>query len=126
MAVKDVKVWTGSAFLNAEGKTITDTRIYVHMDDGREGCLYLTGNRYEKANTKTGDLTAEEWKEARALSIWDNKWHTVYAKGERVSSYTGQTRSDNYQRRCPDCGEIEGPRSGCGGGNCGANRPGRY
>lgn len=77
MAIKDVKVWSktvGSA---------KDTRVYVHTTDNREGCWYVTGNRYEKKNTKAGDLTADDWKEAEQMAVWDGSWHTVYAQGDQ-------------------------------------------
>lgn len=70
MAIKDIKVWKNA--------TKTDTRIYVHTDDNREGCLYRTGNRWHQANSIDGNLTEAEWDEARAIAVWDGVWHTIY------------------------------------------------
>lgn len=118
MAIKDVKVWSRT------DRGMLDSRIYVHTEDGREGCKYLTGNRWQKKGTIDGNLTDEDWAEAQKLALWDNKWHTMYANGDQ--NWQRQDYERRAPRRCPDCGEIEGPRSGCGGGNCGANHPARY
>lgn len=68
--VKSVKVWKNPAR--------TETRIYVKMSDGREGCWYRTGNAWNAKDSKDGNMTAEDWAEARRVSVWDNAWHTVY------------------------------------------------
>jgi hypothetical protein len=67
--VKSIRVW------RSEKKEV---RIYVKMDDGREGCRYLTGNPWYAPKSVDGNLTAEEWKEARAIGYsesnhcWNN------------------------------------------------------
>lgn len=86
--IKDVKVWT-----SPDKK---EYRIYVHSTDGREGCKYLTGNRWNPKGTVTGNLTSDEWKAARELAVWDKQWHTVYAEALPSRS-----------RRCPDCGGYD-------------------
>lgn len=72
--IKDVKVWKNA------GRT--ETRVYVHADDGREGCLYLTANKWHAQNEREGNLTEAEWDTARALSnkahSKGNGWHTIY------------------------------------------------
>jgi len=68
--IKNVKVWNN--------RTKTESRIYVHTDDNREGCLYLTGNGWHKPGEIEGNLTKAEWNEARELSIRDGRWNTVY------------------------------------------------
>lgn len=72
--VKDVRVWKST-----DG---TDRRVYVHAADGREGCLYLTGNWKHKRATTDGAITPEEWIEARELALWDGMWHTMHAEGD--------------------------------------------
>jgi len=87
--IKDVKVWSNP--------TKTEYRIYVHATDGRDGCLYLTGNSFNAKGSKTGNLSDEEWKQARAMSVEGGRWHTVYA----------QPKSTRPARRCPDCGGYD-------------------
>ncbi len=70
MTIKDVKVW--------KNEEKTEVRIYIHTTDGREGCKYLTGNRWHKKGSLEGDLTAEEYAEAKRIAVWDRTWHTVY------------------------------------------------
>ena len=70
--IEDVKVWFN------EHKT--ECRIYVHTADGREGVRYMTDTHWHKRGDVEGDLTAEEWKEARRLSVQDDKrWHPYVA-----------------------------------------------
>jgi len=60
------------------GKTsrgVTEWKIFVNTADGGDGCLYLTGNPWHAKGSVEGDVTAEEWKEAKRLSIRDGKWH---------------------------------------------------
>lgn len=104
MAIKDVKVWKGMA--TNKGR---EARIYVHTDDGREGVLHSTGSHKHEKGKIEGELTETEWKEARALSIRDGKWNTVYANESRPT-YAESRRNDN---RCPDCGEYH-PGPFCG------------
>jgi hypothetical protein len=93
--IKDVKVWKNS--------NKTETRIYVHTIDGREGCKYITGNPWHAAKSIDGNLTDEEWTAAKALAVWDKCWHPVY-------------QNDNPRpARCPDCGGYD-----CGP-NCNSN-----
>lgn len=100
MIIKDVKVWHGR-----HTKKGQEARIYVHTTDGREGCLYLTGNLpWNAKGSKTGNLTEAEWQRARDIAVWDKKWHTVY-ENEMPT-----------QTNCPDCG-------GDCGANCEANAP---
>lgn len=60
MGIRDVRVWW-----NVEG---TERRVYVHMWDGRDGCKYLTGNRWAARNSKDGTLTDAEWQAAWVLA----------------------------------------------------------
>ncbi len=75
-AIKDVKVWRAPKHARPE------SRVYVHTADGREGCKYLTGNPWHKQFSIDGNLTEQEWAEAKALAVWmdegKNCWHTVY------------------------------------------------
>lgn len=98
---KDIKVWN-----DATGK---ECRIYVHTLDGREGCRYITGNRYHAPKTTEGQLTDEEWQEARGLAYHDNAWHTMYFT-------PAPWENNNRRERCPDCGSYT-----CGS-NCESNR----
>jgi len=84
--IKDIKVW--------KNPTKTESRIYVHTDDGREGCLYLTGNGWHKRGEVEGQLTGAEWQEARELSIRDGKWHTVY-NDQPLTSVSTSPKSRN-------------------------------
>jgi hypothetical protein len=65
-----VKIWKNPAK--------TETRVYVHAGDGREGCKYLTGNHFHPRGEVEGELTPQEWTEARRIAVWDGHWHTVY------------------------------------------------
>lgn len=73
MAIKSVKVWKSSK---------KEARIYVHTTDSREGCKYLSGNPWHAKGSIDGNLTDEEWAEAKKLAVWENDsgnrvWHTV-------------------------------------------------
>jgi len=68
--ITDVKIWKNPAK--------TETRVYVHAGDGREGCKYLTGNHFHPRGEVEGELTPQEWTEARRIAVWDGHWHTVY------------------------------------------------
>ena len=69
MEIKDIKVWKNA--------TKTETRLYVHTADGREGVYYFKSTRWNEKGW-AGALTSEEIARAKALAIWDGKWHTVY------------------------------------------------
>ena len=76
MGIRDVRVWW-----NVEE---TERRIYVHTWDGREGCKYMTGNRWAAKGSTDGKLTAEEWQAAWTLAQRTNaagvlKWGNYYA-----------------------------------------------
>lgn len=108
--IKDVRVWSNP--------TKTDWRIYVHTDDGREGCRYITGNHWHAAKSVEGNLTDEEWKAARAQAYYDKTWHTVYNDRQPAPAAVPTSNSNPQPRRqrCPDCGGYD-----CGA-NCNANR----
>jgi hypothetical protein len=67
--------WRVKPWHDASG---TDRRIYVQMWDGREGCLYLSGNLWYPRGHRAGDLTSAEWEAARAASVRDDMWYPVY------------------------------------------------
>lgn len=112
---KDIKVWCDA--------TKKDHRVYVHTIDGREGCRYITGNQYHAPKSVDGQLTDEEWKEARRLAYYNDRWNTTYftpapwENKSEVAKSNGPTRYSNRRERCPDCGGYD-----CGGGNCNSNR----
>jgi len=110
--IKDVRLWYDTTLRH---KNRREYRVYVHMDDGREGCRYLTGNRWHAPKSVEGDLTKEEWKMARAQAYYDDCWHTVY-NDRKPNSVTSTNNNPLPRRRCPDCGGY-----GCGA-NCSANR----
>jgi hypothetical protein len=95
--IKDVKVWKNASK--------TETRIYVHTTDEREGVIYRTGNAWHAKNSVEGNLTDDEWNAAKELAYYDNAWHTIYNDAKKT--FTNGSFKSN---RCPDCG-----------GNCGAN-----
>ena len=64
MGIRDVRVWW-----NVEE---TERRIYVHVWDGREGCKYMTGNRWAAKGSTDVKLTAEEWQAAWTLAQHTN------------------------------------------------------
>lgn len=101
--IAQVKVW--------RSEDRKDVRIYVRALDGRQGCLYNTGNRWHPAKSIEGNLTEADWAEARRLAVYDGKWHTVYES--ELHGKPVQYRNDG---RCPDCGGYD-----CGT-NCNANR----
>lgn len=105
--IKDIRIW--------RNPTKTETRIYVHTTDGREGCKYITGNPWHAKGSIDGNLTAEDWAEAKSIAVWENSsgkrvWHTVYES--EIHGY-----SNARPQRCPDCGGYD-----CGP-NCNSNRP---
>ncbi len=113
--IKDVRVWSNP--------TKSDWRVYVHMDDGREGCRYITGNHWHAAKSIDGNLTAEEWKAARTLAYDGKTWHTVYNDKPAPAPTPAPVSASKAQprrQRCPDCGEYDCP--GAIGGDCDANR----
>lgn len=103
ISLKDIKVWH-----DANRK---ECRIYVHTLDGREGCRYITGNRYHAPKSVDGQLTDEEWKEARRLAYDGTSWQTMYF------TPAPWEKNNSRRERCPDCGGYD-----CGGGNCNSNR----
>lgn len=105
MAIKSVKVWNNQRY------EIKDCRVYVHTEDGREGCKYLTGNKWHQAGEIEGDLTTEDWNEVRALGLRDNKWHSWYPREEQTVQKTVNTpRKTNYSGNPAYCSE----RNPCG------------
>lgn len=113
--IKDVRVWYDTTIRDRSKR---EYRVYVHTDDGREGCRYLTGNHWHAAKSVEGDLTKEEWKAARALAYHDDSWHTVYNDRQPAPAAVPTSNSNPQPRRqrCPDCGGYD-----CGA-NCNANR----
>ena len=79
MTIKQIKVWYNRTIRD---KAKREYRVYVSTRDGREGCLYLTGNRWNAKGSREGDLTAEEWAEAQrisfAFSSSGKSWSTVW------------------------------------------------
>lgn len=53
-----------------------EARVYIKTRDGREGCLYATGNPWNKKGSREGKVTAAEWKAAAALC--GENWRTIY------------------------------------------------
>lgn len=114
-----VKVWKST--------NKKDVRIYVSTDDDREGCLYKSGNSWHEKDSIEGDLTEAEWEEAKKVSIWDGKWHTVYenemphAKPQKQESpqgtpkfriSTNRTRTNRRGQHCWHCGGWVEPGQG--------------
>lgn len=101
VAINDVKVWHTSRY----PKETREYRVYVHMADGREGCLYITGNKYNAKMSTDGKLTDAEWAMAREMASDGKVWKTTYAT---TKTYANTYRSGNYgyarRQRCPDCG----------------------
>lgn len=79
MTIKQIKVWYNRTIRD---KAKREYRVYVSTRDGREGCLYLTGSRWNAKGSRDGNLTAEEWAEARRISFAfsrsGNSWCTVW------------------------------------------------
>jgi len=88
--IADVKVWRSEK---------GECRIYVHTVDGREGCRYMTGNNFHQPKTNDGQLTNEEWAEARKLALVDNRW-TNYGTQQPV------VRKNQRAQECATCGEM--------------------
>lgn len=114
--IKDIRVWTKE----------DETRVYVHTDDGREGCLYHTGNRWHKPGEREGRLSESEWAAARALANKKHSkgkgWATIYgddmwrfddekraAHMAAVAVEIEKERAANANKRvetCAHCGET--------------------
>lgn len=107
--IANIKVWSDTMK--------KEYRVYVRTTDKREGCYYITGNRYHPAKSIDGQLTEEEWQEVRRLSVYDGKWHTVYESELHGTIWGKPLQTSNRRERCPDCGGYT-----CGGGNCASNR----
>lgn len=79
MTIKQIKVWYDRSIRD---KSKREYRVYATAADGREGCLYLSGNRWHAKGTRDGDLTEEEWAEARRISFAFSRsgknWSTVW------------------------------------------------
>lgn len=91
-SIKDIRVWKNSSK--------TETRIYVHTDDGREGVMYRTESRWHKVGDREGKLTDAEWTEAKRISNeayqvahgYDKTgWATVYEN--EMWNYDDQKRA---------------------------------
>ena len=103
--IKDVRVWARN----------NEVRIYVHTEDGREGVKYLSDTRWHKRGEIGGDLTADEWKEAKAIATRDNKWFTYVAAlnspqptkaapaGDLTANGFPKAKRGDY---CPRCGHF--------------------
>lgn len=94
--LKSIKRWV-------DRKT-REVRVYVSTVDGREGCKYITGNRFQAKGTVTGKLTKEDWKAAEAVAYWQDtdgkkRWHTWYPD---------DGRTDGPFPICPECGQRHG------------------
>ena len=103
--IANVRVWKDKA----------EARIYVRTTDKREGCLYLTGNRWHPRGSLDGNLTEDDWKEARRIAVYDGKWHTVYESDLHGTIWGKPVETTKRPVRCPDCGGYD-----CGP-NCNAN-----
>ena len=66
--VKNVKVWIKNG----------EKRVYVDMSDGRTGCKYITGNKWQTAGTKDGSMIQAEWKAAWDMANFNGKWINVW------------------------------------------------
>ena len=110
--IHDIKVWK-----QAPGRP-AETRVYVHTTDGREGCLYATGNAWHPKGSKEGDLSPEDWKEAVRISKQYNStgWTTVTEEMLHGTRNGKPIATSNHRTRCPDCGGYD-----CGA-NCNSNR----
>lgn len=91
ITIKDVKVWHNGHSL----PQMREWRVYVHTTDGREGCRYVTGNKWQPKGSVDGKLTEDEWKISREIAYYDSQWHTVY--------------EDKMQARLVELGLIEKP-----------------
>lgn len=87
MEIKSIKYW-----LNDKK---TESRLYVTTSDGRRGCRYLTGNKFQPKGTKEGNLTEAEWATAKELSWVGGAWHSWYAD-------SGYPMVKNVDRSEPD------------------------
>lgn len=68
--ISSIKVW--------KSPDKKECRVYVHTTDGREGCLYIRGNRWNPSGSIDGKLTDDEWQQARQISLRDGSWYTAY------------------------------------------------
>lgn len=97
MAVNRVKVW--------QDTKSGEVRIYVNTESGGDGCLYVTGNRFQAKGTVTGNLSQSDWAEARAKAIVTN------GQGKRVwrSWYpeTAQTPRPQAPARRPSVNGLD-------------------
>lgn len=102
-SVSEVRIWADSAR--------KEYRIYVTALDGRQGCYYVTGNHWHPAKSTDGNLTAEEWAEARRLSINGGKWHNItadYRDGSKpqVDKPLPAPRVNKRAEFCALCGHM--------------------
>lgn len=70
-----------------------ETRIYVNTSEGHDGCRYVTGNKWHTKGSTDGTVTAEEWKEARALACTAGKWSSWYAPRETATTRATTSRA---------------------------------
>ncbi len=109
--IAQVKVWNDAKGF-APNKN-TEWRVYVKTTDGRDGCLYRTGNRWHPKNSVDGTLTNEEWQEARRLACSDGKWRTRWESELRGTIFGQPVKQAPF--RCPDCGGYDCSPTRCDG-----------
>lgn len=116
MAIKSVKVWSK---VQADGRK--EYRIYVHSTDGQEGCLYLTGNKWNAKNSTDGNLTAADWEIAKQACGFagNSKWHTWYATENSpvvvkaaAQPTTSTVKTNRLSDYCDYCGKYLAPGEG--------------
>lgn len=98
MAIKSVRIW------KSDNKS--DARVYVKNDAGQEGCLYVTGNKWNAKGSKTGDLDDSHWQEAKSLAFREGSWYNWYAPypSAAPTSKAVTKKMDYKSSKCPDCG----------------------
>ncbi len=110
--IKDINVWND----RNRNRNDKEWRVYVKTDDGREGCLYLTGNRWHEKGSREGNLTDEEWEAAKAISFprssTGENWHTV-REWEMVKPITKSAQEiindmprNRRAQNCSLCGRL--------------------
>ncbi len=85
-----------------------EIRIYIETSDGREGCFYASGNRFQARNTREGTATKADWAEARRIAYDETtKRYTNYYADAKPKTYAPDPDEEDLDREA-QAGRLPG------------------